>query len=418
MPRRVVITSIGIVSSLGFEPDTIVSRLKQDRVAFERSPTERDVATCPIKGFEARDFTGRFKNLRYLNRGAGFSVAAALQAMKESRLDTETISRMGLFVGAGPNLDLSGECPEIQAGHLKADQLKALWILRFLPNTATSVISSLAGIHGESLTLGTACTASLQAVGEAFRRIRLGYLDVALAGGGDSRLSPGGILAYKKAQALFRSPGNPKREYAPFDQARTGFIPGEGGAFVLLEASDHAERRGVPALAEICGYGSSLDGHSMTAPAPEGRWPEKAVRSALDEAELAPDRIDLISAHGTGTPLNDDMEAELIHRLYKKHRPPVIALKSWIGHTAAACGAVELTILLACLQAGHIPEIRNLSQPCHEGVHFVRKPTAGYPRWVPRWVIVQNFGFGGQNSALVLHHPETAPNRPLSSESL
>jgi 3-oxoacyl-[acyl-carrier-protein] synthase II len=258
----------------------------------------------------------------------------------------------------------------------------------------------LTGIHGDGLTLGTACTASLQAIGEAFRRICTGYLDTALAGGGDSRLNPGGILAYKKAQALFRPSGDPGKEYAPFDERRNGFVPGEGGAFFLLEDLKHAEKREAPIYGEICGYGSALDGHGMTAPSPDGQWPEKAVRSALTEAEQTPDTIDLVSAHGTGTVLNDEMEAKLIHRLYTRSTPHVIALKSWIGHAAAACGAVELAVLLAALKARRVPEIRNLARPCHDGVRFVREPLSSSPNWF----MVQNFGFGGQNSALVVRN--------------
>jgi 3-oxoacyl-[acyl-carrier-protein] synthase II len=359
---------------------------------------DREIATSPIDGFDLKAFTGRFKNLRYLNRGAALSVAAAMNAVKGTGLAPHSLSAMGLFVGAGPNLDLDGECRDIRSGRLTADKLQALWILRFLPNTAASVISALAGIHGESLTVSTACTASLQAIGEAFRRIRYGFLETALAGGGDSRLSPGGIMAYKTAQALFRPKADPKREYAPFDKNRNGFIPGEGGAFFVLESVDHARAREARILAEICGYGCSLDGHGMTAPAPAGKWPEQAVRSALEEARTSPEAVDLVAAHGTGTPLNDAMEANLIARLYGNRGPRVIALKSWVGHTASACGAVELGILLACLKAGFAPEIRNLKEPCHENVDFVRSSTA-----VPsRRVVLQSFGFGGQNSALVI----------------
>lgn len=397
-PRKVAITSAGVISSLGSTAETMLSSFRHDQVQFQRSNVDQELAVCPVADFDLKAHTGRFKNLRYLNRGAAFSVAAAMTALERSGLDAETASSMGLFVGAGPNLDLGGECPEIRSGRLAADRLQALWILRFLPNTAASVISSLAGLHGEGLTIGTACTASLQAIGEAFRRIRDGYLDRALAGGGDSRLSPGGILAYKMAQALFQPAGDPRQEYAPFDENRGGFVPGEGGAFFLLEAMDRANARGAPILAEICGYGSTLDGHGMTAPVPDGRWPERAVLSALQEADIAPNDVDLVSAHGTGTPLNDAMEAEMIGRIYGRHRPNVIALKSWVGHAASACGAVELGILLTCLKEGFVPEIRNLAKPCSEMVEFVRSPITASPRRV----VLQSFGFGGQNGALVV----------------
>ena len=184
MANRVVITSIGIISALGFSAEEIVRNLQDDGAAFERPAFDDEVCVCPVgDGFRLKDFTGRYKNARYLNRGAGFSVAAAMSALKGAGLAEQMLAGAGLFVGIGPNLDLGGEFPEIRQGNLDRQTLAALWMLKFLPNTAASAISDLAGIHGENSTVGTACSASLQAIGEAFRKIKDGYLKVALAGG-------------------------------------------------------------------------------------------------------------------------------------------------------------------------------------------------------------------------------------------
>jgi len=399
MPRRVVVTSVGVVSALGFSGEEIVSNLKAGRVSFERTPFERTVWTCPIASdFSMKAVTGRYKNARYLNRGAEFCVASAMAALSAAGLDAEMRARAGLFVGAGPNLDIGAEFPEVKKGNLDRDDLAALWILRFLPNTAASAIADLAGIHGENLTIGTACSASLQAIGEAFRRIRHGVLDLALAGGGDSRLSPGAILAYRKAQALWTGDDDCSREYSPFDSRRRGFVPGEGGAFFVLEELEHARNRGARISAEVCGFGASLDGYNMTAPEPDGKWAAAAVRSALREASLEAHQIEVISSHGTGTPLNDAMEANLICRLQGGHRPFVLALKSWIGHLAAACGAVELALGLAAMERNYLPEIRNLEEPCAENINFVRTAREAQTETM----LLQNFGFGGQNGALVV----------------
>jgi 3-oxoacyl-[acyl-carrier-protein] synthase II len=398
MQRRVVITSMGVISPLGFTPEQIIDNLKKEKVCFERSPVDHEVITCPIKNFDIKTFTGRFKDARYLNRGAGFAAASAMGAVKESGLDKEPLTKAGLFVGTGPNLDIGGEFARIRDGKMDEKGLAALWILKFLPNTAASAIARLAGIHGENATIGTACSAALQAVGEAFRKIKNGYLDLAFAGGGDSRLSHGGILAYKKARALFIGDGDPEKAYAPFDKQRQGFVPGEGGAFFLLESLEHAQRRKAKIYGEVCGFGNSIDGYNMTAPDPDGKWGEKAIRGALKEAGLLPDQIDAISAHGTGTPLNDAMEASLIDRIYGEHKPCVIALKSWIGHIAAACGAVELAVCLTCLKNNYLPAIRNLKEPCHEKINFVQTNTDA----CPGTMMMENFGFGGQNSALVI----------------
>lgn len=398
MRRRVVITSVGVFSSLGSSLEEIIKNLKDGQVCFERFSFGNGMVTCPLKGFDAKGAIGPFKDRRYLNRGAQFCMASAVAAVNNAGISSDLLKKSGLFMGTGPNLDLGGEFPDIVDGEMDRKDLKALWMLRFLPNTAASAIAKSIGIHGENLTVTTACAASLQAIGEAFRKIKDGYLDLAFAGGGDSRLSQGGILAYKKAQALYDGECLPEEASRPFDKGRKGFVPGEGGAFFLLEELGHAQRRGGKIYGEICGYGASIDGYNMTAPDPDARWGEKALLDALKEADIKPNDVDVVSSHGTGTPLNDDMEAGLIDRIYGEYSPFVIALKSWIGHIAAACGAVELSILLACMQAGYLPEIRNLHEPCHPGVNFAVK---GEDRPV-RTAMLENFGFGGQNCALIV----------------
>ena len=402
MKRRVVITSMGIVSSLGHGPGEIIKSLKKRNVSFERPAFDREVVTSPIVKFNVRDYTGPFKDGRYLSRGSQFAVAAAIAAIKNSGCEEGYLAKAGLFVGAGPNLNIGGEFPQIREGEIDRESLQALWILRFLPNTAASAIAKLAGLHGENLTVCTACSASLQAIGEAFRKIKCGYLDRALAGGGDSRLSRGGILAYKKAGALYKGDREPDKASRPFDDSRSGFVPGEGGAFFLLEELEKAKERGAEISGEICGYGSSMDASSMAAPEGTGKWGRLAVLSALQEAGMSPSQIDVVSAHGTGTLLNDGGEASLIDEIYSGDNPRVIALKSWIGHTASACGAMELTLSLICMRENYIPEIRNLEEPCSGKINFVRN---GEPSAFGTCVI-ENFGFGGQNAALIVRRHE------------
>jgi 3-oxoacyl-[acyl-carrier-protein] synthase II len=398
MKRRVVITSMGVISSLGHTPGEIIQSLKEEKVTFARPVFDSEVVTAPVANFNIREFTGRFKDGRYCNRAARFAVASALTAAKNSEYTKEALAEAGLFVGTGPNLDIGGEFPEIKGGDIDREDLQALWMLKFLPNTAASIIAKLAGVHGENLTVTTACSASLQAIGEAFRKIKAGYLDLAFAGGGDSRLSPGGILAYKKAGALYAGNSDPDKASRPFDCNRRGFIPGEGGAFFLLEELEKAKKRGAKIYGEICGYASSLDAYNMTAPERDGKWGRTAVLSALREAGMSPAQIDVISTHGTGTLLNDAREAALIEDIYAGCTPRVIALKSWIGHTASTCGALELAISLVCMQEGYVPVIRNLEEPCHSNINFIRKGENLFFTTC----IIENFGFGGQNSVLVI----------------
>ncbi len=398
MKRRVVITSMGVISSLGKTPEAIQAALKAEQVSFERPAYDPDVVVSPVCDFDLKEYTGPFKERRYLNRGAAFALAAALEAIRGSGLAKDDFPEAGLFVGAGPHMDIGGEFQNIADGRISRNNLDALWILRFLPNTAASLIAQSVGIRGENLTVGTACAAALSAVGEAFRRIRDGYLDCALAGGGDSRLTPGGTLAYKNAGALYRGEGPPEKASRPFDRDRKGFVAGEGGAFFLLEDRDRALERGAFIWAEVAGYGSSMDGYRMTAPAPDGKAAAGAVRRAMAEAEVSPEDIDFIVTHGTGTVLNDQAEAKIIRDIFPGKTPAVIALKSWIGHLSTACGAVELAIALAGQAVGYLPEIRNLENPCAPEIDFVRKgrQTTGSV------FLIENFGFGGQNAALVV----------------
>jgi len=393
----VVITAMGCVTSLGGDPDQILRNLEHGRVIFQRPSEEPSLATLPVVGFDVKAHTGRCKDARYLNRGAAFAVASAIAAVSLSGLGPEHLENAGLFLACGPNMDITDEIRNIHDGKMDEQGLAALFLLKFLPNTATSLIARLTGAHGENITVGSACAASLMAIGEAFRKIKDGYLDVALAGGGDSRLSPVGLLSYRKAGALWQGGDDPETGYVPFGENPRGFVPGEGGAFFVLESLDHAERRKARILGEIGGYGATMDGHAMTAPRPDGFYAEKAVRKALDEAGLT-DHVALVSAHGTGTSLNDRMEEELLGRVFQGQRPPVTSFKSWTGHLASACGAVELALCLACARAGWFPGIRNLGPSIHRAVDFM----TGARQLYPSSILLQNFGFGGQNSALVV----------------
>jgi 3-oxoacyl-[acyl-carrier-protein] synthase II len=205
-------------------------------------------------------------------------------------------------------------------------------------------------------------------------------------------------MAYKKAQALFEGNAAADQALRPFDKTRKGFVCGEGGAFFLLESLEHAQKRSAPILAEIIGYAASMDAHGMTAPQPDGKWAEKAVRTALAEAKVSPDKVEMISAHGTGTRANDAVEAKVIERIFGSNGPPVMALKSWIGHLSAACGAAELGLTLICLKNNFWPHIRNLSQPINPNIKFLQE-NLNSPAEI---VLLQNFGFGGQNCAMVI----------------
>jgi 3-oxoacyl-[acyl-carrier-protein] synthase II len=375
--RRVVITAGGYVLPLGTTPAEIAASLREPRGPFVRWEGARDVAVCPVPGFDLRAAVGRCKNARYLSRGQQMCLAASVRAVDAAGLTPGQLDRAGLFLGLGPNLQA------------RPREDKALWLLDCLPNTLAATTADILGVHGENLTVMTACAASTQALGQAYRAVASGLADVALAGGGDSRISPEGIAAYRQAGVLASSFARPDEACRPFDRDRSGFAVGEGAAMFVLESLEHATARGARILAEVTGASSSLDGGNLTGPDPSGRAAGQAVRRCL---ETMGDGTLCVLAHGTGTVLNDAVEAKLLTGIAPD---AVCAFKARMGHLASACGAAELVVGLICAEAGRFPRIPGLDHPI-----------AGLPLspqdMKPGRLLLQSFGFGGQNACLGL----------------
>jgi 3-oxoacyl-[acyl-carrier-protein] synthase II len=379
MNRRVVITGSGFVLPLG-------NSIAQARAAlgeaspFRRADADPEVAVCPVSGFDLKSYTGRFKNARYLTRGQQMCLAAAILAVAEAGLGRLDCENGGVFLGLGPNLQA---LPRTD---------RALWLLDCLPNILASCMAEILGFRGENLTIMTACAASTQALGQAYRAVAGGLADVALAGGGDSRISPQGIQAYRQAGVLATGFASPDRACRPFDRDRAGFAVGEGGAMFVLEALEHAQARGATILAEIVGASSSLDGTGLTGQDPAGRAAFRAVRQCLDA--LGRDNL-CVLAHGTGTVMNDAVESEILART-APDALAIAAFKSRIGHLASACGAAELALGLMCAAHGYFPAIGNLEHPIRADLPLLRTDMI----LKPRTMLLQSFGFGGQNACL------------------
>ncbi len=387
---RVAITGIGIISSLGSKAKEIISSIQEDSVGFQVSEINSHVFVCPISWFDFKDYIPRYKYARYLPRSWKFSLCAAKKAIEQSNLSQADLGKTGLFVGSGPNVE----------GIYLDPSKKALGILEILPNTPSFCISHFLGVHGENLTISTACSSSLQAIGEGFLRIRSGQLKIALCGGGDSRLGRAGTLLYHRAGVLLTRQKNTcaKQVYAPFDIQNSGFVPGEGGAFLVLEEMEHAIKRKAEIFGEVLGYSSSLDGTNPTAPGRGSSYSSQCVKRSLEMSKLDSSEIDIIFSHGTGTVLNDEMEINLIKRIFPINKPYICALKSWIGHLAAGCGAVEMAVGIICMKNGLIPKIRNLKDPRDRELNFLISNTKAHLKNA----VFQSFGFGGQNAAVVI----------------
>ena len=270
--------------------------------------------------------------------------------------------------------------------------------------------SRLAGhfrIEGPTATIQTACTSSAQAIGEAYRAIRRGAIDVALAGGAECIVSPIEVQLFCLLGVMSRQNATPETASRPFDARRDGFVLGEGAGFVILEAAEHAERRGAAAIAELAGYGTTCDAYRVTDEAPDGRGAIGAMRRALADAGLGPADVDYVNAHGTSTPMNDRVETAAIKTVFGADaaRLRVSSTKSMIGHTISAAGAIELATTILAVRDQIAPPTINYRVPdpeCDLG-YVPNTPVAGRIRAA----ISNSFGFGGHNDCLLVR--EIAP---------
>jgi 3-oxoacyl-[acyl-carrier-protein] synthase II len=267
---------------------------------------------------------------------------------------------------------------------------------------AETVLAQSLGFPEAVLAGYSACAASTQVIGEAAARLRAGEADVALCGGADSRCHAMGMASYARLQALAQGwEDRPEQASRPFDARRNGFVVGEGGAFLVLEPREAAEKRGARIYGEILGSAVTTDAYRLTDPDPEGSGAERCIRLALRRSGVEAEGVDWVCAHGTSTPANDEAECAALERVFGTRRDPVgvAAFKSQLGHWSMAAGAMEIAAALLCLRARRVPPILNLeSPPRAAGMEFIRAR-----EWKKGRVVLKNsFGFGGQNACLVL----------------
>jgi 3-oxoacyl-[acyl-carrier-protein] synthase II len=341
--------------------------------------------------------------LRMLDRVSQLALAAAAQAVADSRLDfaTETPDRCGVSVGTG----MGGAQTTDQGYHViyaeRSDRVKPYTVLASMTNAAASWIGIEYGLCGPNLTYSTACSSSAVAIGEAVRRIRCGDTDIMLAGGAEAPLTFGVLRAWEAMRTIASMDADdPAASCRPFARTRTGLVLGEGAAFVTLEAWDHAVARGARIHAELTGYGLTTDPAHITRPTVAGQ--AAAMRAALASAGMRADEIDYINAHGTGTLQNDVVETAAIKEVFGEHasRLPVSSTKSMHGHLLGAAGALELVIAVASLERGCVPPTMHLDSADPEcDLDYV----AGRARTglTLRAVMSNSFAFGGTNAVLI-----------------
>jgi 3-oxoacyl-[acyl-carrier-protein] synthase II len=375
--------------------------------------------SAEVKDFDLSQHLDDLSQHKGVGRNTRFALAACQQAWKASGLNSAKLDldRVGIYLGSGEgSLDLDAyaepclvawepaknECDMVRWAEVAAERMSPLGELEQEPNMPLSHIALLTGARGPALNCLTACAASTQAIGEATEILRRGDADVMIGGGAHSMIHAFGVTGFNRLTALSTANDRPTCASRPFDNARGGFVLGEGAGMVILETLDHAISRKAAILAEVAGYGSTADAFRITDQHPDGLGAIVAMREALTDANLTPKDIHYINAHGTGTRENDGNETASIKTVFGEHarNVPVSSIKSMMGHLIAAAGAVELITCVLAIRDNILPPTMNLENRDPEcDLDYV--PNKARPAKID--VAMSNsFGFGGQNDTIIV----------------
>ncbi|MCW3489934.1 beta-ketoacyl-ACP synthase II [Dethiobacter alkaliphilus] len=408
MKRRVVVTGLGAVTPVGIGKEIFWENLCSGKSGISRVshfnvddyPTQ---IGAEVSDFAPHDFIDK-KEARRMDRFGQFAVAAARMAIDDAKLDVEAIDkeRAGVSVGSGIGGIITIE-EQIDVLKEKGPRrISPFFVPMLIANMASGYISIEFGLKGPNTTLVTACATGTHSIGEALKTIQLGAADVMLAGGSEAAFSPIAFAGFCAMRAMSTRNDEPQRASRPFDLERDGFVMGEGSGVVVLESLEHAQARGAKIYAEVAGYGLSGDAYHITAPDPDGSGARRCMSTALQDAELAPETLDYINAHGTSTGLNDKTESAAIKMVFGEHahKLAVSSTKSMTGHLLGAAGGVEAIVCALAIERGIIPPTVNYENPDPD-CDLDYTPNKAAQRQVS--VAMSNsFGFGGTNASLIL----------------
>lgn len=405
--RRVVITGIGPVTASGIGADGLWEGLER-----ERSPI-REVSRFDASSFNSRiaaeidDFEPTLhmekQRARRLDRFSQFAIATARLAIEDARFEPTSVDSNRVAVQMGTALGGVAHA-EKQLGNFLREGVRAVdprVALTTFGGAASCNVAIEFGFTGANATNAMSCASGTIAIGEAWRLIRDGSVDVAIAGGIEAPLAPLSFGAFAIIRAMSVRNDAPDRACRPFDRDRDGFVMGEGACSLVLEEENHAMERGATIYAELSGYGTTSDAHHMTAPRPDGAQAARAMKTALETAGASPESVDYINAHGSATPLNDSCETAAIRSVFGEHayEIPVTSTKPFYAHCLGASGAIEAAICCLAMTRGWIPPTLNLDQ-AEEGCDLNYLPNHGCTA-TPNLVLSNSFGFGGVNASLV-----------------
>src|SRR5438105_636922 len=405
--RRVVVTGVGLVTALGTGTEETWKNLCEGRsgvtaiTRFDTTQFSTRIAAevkdfDPLRWFEKKD-------VKKMDSFIHYAVAAAEGAMKQAGLtvEPELAERTGVFIGSG-----IGGFTVIEREHQAfleggPRKISPFFIPSSIINLAAGQVSIRFGARGPNSAPCTACSSGAHAVGDAFRVISRGDADVMIAGGSEAAVTPMGVGGFAAMRALSQRNDEPQRASRPFDKDRDGFVVGEGAGVLILEELEMAKKRGATIIAELVGYGMSGDAFHITLPPDDGNGAHRVMLNAIKDADIQPEQIEYINAHGTSTPPNDRIETMAIKRLFgdRARKLAISSTKSMIGHLLGAAGAVEAGITSLVVERGTVPPTINYEIPDPEcDLDYVPNKAR---KLDVRYALSNSFGFGGTNASLL-----------------
>ena len=406
MERRVVITGMGAITPLGNNVDTYWENIKEGKLGIDFIKNI-DTENLDVKiAAEVKDFNPELyvdkKEARRLDRYTQLAIAASQEAVDSSKLDLNNMDkkRFGVYVGSGIGGLKTMEEDITKVALSPTRRVSPFFVPMTIINLSAGNIAIRYGAKGPCTSMVTACASSNNCIGEAFRLIKHGYADVMLAGGSEAAISRMGVGGFSGMKAL-NAHNDPKKASIPFDKDRSGFVLGEGGAVLVLETLEGAQKRGANILAEIVGYGTTCDAYHITSPHPEGEGAADAMLLAIEEAGIEKNEVSYINAHGTSTPLNDRYETFAIKKAFgeEAYNIPISSTKSMTGHLLGGAGAIEAVACVKALQEGFIPATIGLEN-VDEELDLDYVPKVGRNKEL-KYVLSNNLGFGGHNATIL-----------------
>ena len=407
MERRVVITGLGAITPIGNNVEEFWKGIKEGKCGIDEI-TEFDTTDFKVKlagevkNYNPEDYFDR-REAKRMDKFSQFAIVAAREGWKDSGLDKEKedMTRVAVIVGSGIGGLATIEKDNRTLVEKGPDRVSPMYIPMCIGNMATGNVAIDLGAKGESISIVTACATGTHCIGESYRMIKHGYQDIAIAGGTEASITPSGIAGFTNIKALSQSQDK-NRASIPFDKERNGFVMGEGAGILILEELEHAKARGAKIYAEIVGYGATSDAYHITSPAPGGEGGARAMILAMQDANVTPDQVTYVNAHGTSTHLNDSCETSAVKTAFGESAKKVMvsSTKSNTGHLLGAAGGVEAVVCAKAIQDSFVPPTINYKVPDEECDLDV-VPNEGRNVEV-NYAMSNSLGFGGHNCSILL----------------